>query len=83
MLKYTWLGDGITHSEGGVLYALRAFAERGGVEATKQVMDYQWLADGVTWDEHDLIAELESSSQTTQRRQYRSVAVRLSSTCWD
>ena len=58
VLKYTWLDDGITDAEKDTLSVLYSFAERGGVEATKQVMDYQWLADGVTWDEYDVIAEL-------------------------
>ena len=60
VLKYTWLDDGITDAEKDTLSVLYSFAERGGVEATKQVMDYQWLADGVTWEEVSLIAELES-----------------------
>ena len=58
VLKYTWLDDGITDTEKDTLSVLYSFAERGGIEATKQVMDYQWLADGVTWEEYDLIAEL-------------------------
>ena len=60
VLDYAWLDDGITYSEPDTLSLLHAFAERAGVEATKQVMDYQWLADGVTWEEVSLIAELES-----------------------
>ena len=58
VLKYTWLGDGITDAENDTLSVLYSFAERGGVEATKQVMDYQWLAEGVAREEYDLIAEL-------------------------
>ena len=58
LLKYRWLDDGITDTEVAALSILHAFAERAGVEATKQVMDYQWLTDGVTWEEHELIAEL-------------------------
>ena len=58
VLKYSWLDDGITDAENDTLSVLYSFAERGGIEATKQVMDYQWLADGVTWEEYDLIAEL-------------------------
>ena len=58
VLKYMWLDDGITDAENDTLSVLYSFAERGGVEATKQVMDYQWLADGVTWEEYGLIAEL-------------------------
>ena len=46
VLKYSWLDDGITDAEGGVLSVLHAFAERGGVEAAKQVMDYQCWPTG-------------------------------------
>ena len=56
--KYSWLDDGITDAENETLSVLHAFAERGGVEAAKQVMDYQWLADGVTWEEVWVIDDL-------------------------